>query len=83
MKVQIVLIPSDEGFAVCAPSLPGCWSQGTTHAEAIENIRTAISEYLEAEQEPPGGAAAAVPAIPGGMPSLSAEAELREVEIAD
>ena len=26
--------------------LPGCWSQGATEAEALENIKDAIREYL-------------------------------------
>jgi predicted RNase H-like HicB family nuclease len=29
------------------PSLPGCVSQGKTRQEAIDNIRDAISGYLE------------------------------------
>ena len=28
MKFKVSLYPSEEGFAVCVPSLPGCWSQG-------------------------------------------------------
>jgi predicted RNase H-like HicB family nuclease len=28
------------------PGLPGCWSQGATETEALENIRVAIREYL-------------------------------------
>ena len=28
------------------PGLPGCWSQGTSEADALENIREAISDYL-------------------------------------
>ena len=28
------------------PGLPGCWSQGATEAEALENIKDAIREYL-------------------------------------
>ena len=56
MKFKISLFPSEEGFAVCAPSLPGCWSQGETEAEALANIASAIHEYLEAEIEPSDGA---------------------------
>ena len=56
MKFRIALYPSEEGFAVCAPSLPGCWSQGATRDEATANITTAIREYLAAEIEPTEGA---------------------------
>ena len=56
MKFKVVLYPSEEGVAVCAPSLPGCWSQGNTIEEASENIAIAIREYLEAEIEPAEGA---------------------------
>ena len=48
MKYTVVLEPSPEGFAASVPGLPGCHSQGATEAEAIENIRDAIREYLEA-----------------------------------
>lgn len=46
MKYKVVLEESDEGFAVSAPGLPGCHSQGATEAEALENIADAITEYL-------------------------------------
>jgi predicted RNase H-like HicB family nuclease len=51
MRYQVVLIPSEEGFAVGCPALPGCWSQGDTEQEALENIREAIREYLLAREE--------------------------------
>ncbi len=56
MKFRIALYPSDEGYAVCVPSLPGCWSQGATEEEALANIAVAIREYLETEIEPAEGA---------------------------
>ncbi len=56
MKFKVALYPSEEGFAVCAPALPGCWSQGETVEEALANISEAIREYLEAEIEPAEGA---------------------------
>ena len=56
MRFKVALYPSEEGFAVSVPSLPGCWSQGATEAEALTNIRDAIVEYLEAEIEPPADA---------------------------
>jgi predicted RNase H-like HicB family nuclease len=56
MKLRIALYPSAEGFAVCVPSLPGCWSQGATEEEALANIAIAVREYLDAEVEPTEGA---------------------------
>ena len=56
MKVKVLLYPSEEGYAVSAPSLPGCWSQGATREEALANIADAVREYLEAEVEQPQGA---------------------------
>ncbi len=48
MRYRIALHESDEGYSVSVPGLPGCWSQGATEAEAIENIKDAIREYLTA-----------------------------------
>ncbi len=48
MKYRVVLKRDDEGYSVSCPGLPGCWSQGATEAEAIENIRDAIAEYKAA-----------------------------------
>jgi predicted RNase H-like HicB family nuclease len=46
MKYRIALQKSEEGYSVSVPGLPGCWSQGATEQEAVENIRDAIREYL-------------------------------------
>ncbi len=51
MKYKVELIPSEEGFAVGCPDLPGCWSQGATEEEALENIKLAILDYLAAVDE--------------------------------
>ena len=51
MKYRVVLVESEEGFAVSCPALRGCHSQGATMAEALENIKAAIREWLEAEGE--------------------------------
>ncbi len=48
MKYKVILIESEEGFSVSCPGLPGCWSQGKTEKQALENIRGAIQEYLAA-----------------------------------
>jgi predicted RNase H-like HicB family nuclease len=47
MKYKIRLEKTEEGYAVWCPGLPGCWSQGDTEAEALENIKDAIKTYLE------------------------------------
>jgi predicted RNase H-like HicB family nuclease len=51
MRYKIVLQKSEEGYSVSCPGLPGCWSQGATEAEAIENIQVAIREYLTVVEE--------------------------------
>ncbi len=51
MKYKVALHRSEEGYSVSCPGLPGCWSQGQTEEEALENIRDAIREYLEAINE--------------------------------
>ena len=47
MRYKVVLESSEEGIAVSVPGLPGCHSQGATEEEALENITSAISEYLD------------------------------------
>lgn len=39
------------GYAVHAPALPGCHTQGETIEEAEKNIREAIELYLESLKE--------------------------------
>lgn len=51
MKYRIILHKSDEGYAVSVPGLPGCWSQGGSEDEALENIQDAIREYRSAVEE--------------------------------
>ncbi len=46
-RYKVFLKKTDEGYSVWAPGLPGCWSQGATEAEALENIRDAIIAYLK------------------------------------
>ena len=47
MKYRVNLKKTEEGYSVWVPGLPGCWSQGKSEAEALENIKDAISAYLE------------------------------------
>ena len=46
MKYKIALRETEEGYSVSVPGLPGCWSQGDTEEQALENIEDAIREYL-------------------------------------
>ena len=51
MQYKVALHHSAEGFAASVPGLPGCWSQGATETEALDNIRIAIVEYLSVVDE--------------------------------
>ena len=51
MNYKVRIHESEEGYSVSCPGLPGCWSQGETEEEALENIRIAIEEYLTAVDE--------------------------------
>jgi predicted RNase H-like HicB family nuclease len=45
---QIIIYPDEDGgyWASC-PSLPGCYSQGETWEETVDNIKEAIELYIE------------------------------------
>ena len=51
MLYRIALHQSEEGYSVSVPGLPGCWSQGATEAEAVQNIRDAILDYVAVVEE--------------------------------
>lgn len=51
MTYPIALRKTEEGYSVSCPELPGCCSQGATEEEALENVRSAIQEYLAAREE--------------------------------
>jgi predicted RNase H-like HicB family nuclease len=51
MTYAVAVRKTEEGFSVSCPGLPGCWPQGATEEEALDNIRSAIQEYLEARKE--------------------------------
>ena len=48
MTFPVIVHESKYGFDVSSPTLPGCASQGNTYDEAIDNIKIAIREYLDA-----------------------------------
>lgn len=66
MKYKVALRKTDEGFSVSCPGLPGCWSQGKTEQEALENITDAINEYVVVSAEL----------------AATEDTEMREVEVA-
>jgi antitoxin HicB len=48
MKFRVIIEPDEDGvFVAQCPTLPGCISQGKTRQEARENIKEAITGYLE------------------------------------
>ena len=47
MRYKVNMQNTDEGYAIWVPGLPGCWSQGKTEEEALENIKDAIQAYLK------------------------------------
>lgn len=67
MKFITTLERDEDGVWIAeCPSIPGCVSQGTTHDEALANIREAIAACLEVRAE-------------RGMPLTI---ELQQVEVA-
>lgn len=51
MNYKVNLVKTEEGYAVRVPRLSGCWSQGKTEEEALENFKDAIKAYLDTVEE--------------------------------
>lgn len=52
MEYSVVVHKAEEGgFWVEVPALPGCYSQGETVEDTLENVRDAIDLYLEVLME--------------------------------
>jgi predicted RNase H-like HicB family nuclease len=52
MHLKVVITKGEDGwYVVTVPALPGCISQGRTIKEAKQNIKEAISLYLEPEED--------------------------------
>jgi predicted RNase H-like HicB family nuclease len=52
MQLKVVITKGEDGwYVVTVPSLPGCITQGRTIKEAKQNIKEAISLYLEPDEE--------------------------------
>jgi len=53
MHFKVVIEEDEEvgGYVISCPSLPGCFSQGDTIEDALENIKEAIQACLESLSE--------------------------------
>lgn len=50
MNIKVIIEEGEDGYFVArVPALKGCWSQGKTKEQALQNIREAIDLYLEPE----------------------------------
>ena len=46
-KVSIVIEQDEAGYFAYSPELPGCFSQGRSYEDAVQNIKEAVDLYLE------------------------------------
>ena len=51
MRYKVNIKKTDKSYSIWVPGLPGCWSQGKTEEEALENIKDAVQSYLETVEE--------------------------------
>jgi len=47
LTLPIVIEADSDGYFVSCPGLQGCYSQGATFEEAVENIKDAIRLHIE------------------------------------
>jgi predicted RNase H-like HicB family nuclease len=48
MNIRVVIEKGEDNYFIArVPALKGCWSQGKTKEEALQNIREAIDLFLE------------------------------------
>jgi predicted RNase H-like HicB family nuclease len=46
-RFSVVIEKDQEGFFAYCPELQGCYTQGTTYEETLENIKDAIRLHVE------------------------------------
>ncbi len=50
MNIKVIVENGEDGnFVARVPALAGCWSQGKTKEQALDNIREAIDLYRKPE----------------------------------
>ncbi len=47
LTLPIIVESDSDGYFVSCPALQGCYSQGVTYEEAVENIKDAIRLHIE------------------------------------
>lgn len=47
LTLPIIIESDSDGYYVSCPALHGCYSQGETYEQALENIKDAIRLHLE------------------------------------
>ncbi len=47
LTLHIIIESDADGYFVSCPALQGCYSQGATYEEAVENIKDAIRLHIE------------------------------------
>jgi predicted RNase H-like HicB family nuclease len=47
LTLPIIIEADSDGYFVSCPGLQGCYSQGETYEEAVENIKDAIRLHIE------------------------------------
>ncbi|HYL09576.1 MAG TPA: type II toxin-antitoxin system HicB family antitoxin [Candidatus Acidoferrales bacterium] len=47
LTLPIIVEGDSDGYFVSCPALQGCYSQGDTYEEAVENIKDAIRLHIE------------------------------------
>ncbi|NYT04004.1 MAG: type II toxin-antitoxin system HicB family antitoxin [Candidatus Methanofastidiosa archaeon] len=51
IKLPIIVEKDDDGYYAFCPDIQGCYTQGDTYEEVIENIKDVIKLHLEEMKE--------------------------------
>ena len=46
-KVSVIIEKDKDGYFAYCPELPGCYTQGDSFEESLENIKDAVKLYIE------------------------------------
>ena len=45
-RISVVIEKDEDGYFACSPELQGCYTQGETYEEVLENIKDAIKLHI-------------------------------------